>query len=209
MIHQGIPGLEHRPVHLGSGYETPALRHSDDLLDLIHSGKLSPDGTAAAQAGRGLIYAVLLLGETVAAAGGDTAGAVTGLDATLGIIAGAVTDTAAGPGTDGSLAEETPAGLSAATRPALAPVNTECCPAAPGHADRADEHLAGLRKLLDSKELSPDGQATAHGALSVASAILALRGSIIDAIAELRADAADGLDAVLGILAGPAAGTSR
>lgn len=93
MIPQETPGCEHRAAHPGSGYETPALRHSDDLLGLILGGTLSPDGMVQAHAARGLIYAVLTLRETVAAAAGDTADAVTDLDATLGIIAGAVTDT--------------------------------------------------------------------------------------------------------------------
>lgn len=93
MITQDAPGCESRAAHPVSGYETPALRATDDLLDLILGGTLSPDAMAQAHAGRGLIYAVLALRETVAAAAGDTADAVTDLDATLGIIAGAVTDT--------------------------------------------------------------------------------------------------------------------
>jgi hypothetical protein len=92
MITQDGGAREPRAAHPGSGYETPALRATDDLLDLILGGKLSPDGMAQAHAGRGLVYAVLALRETVAAAAGDTADAVTDLDATLGIIAGAVTD---------------------------------------------------------------------------------------------------------------------
>jgi hypothetical protein len=93
MITQDAPGRESRAAHLGSGYEASALRAADDLLDLILGGTLSPDGMSQAHAGRGLIYAVLALRETVAAAATGTAGAVTDLDATLGIIAGAVTDT--------------------------------------------------------------------------------------------------------------------
>lgn len=92
MITQDAAGRESRAAHPGSGYETPALRATDDLLDLILGGKLSSDGMAQAHAGRGLIYAVLALRETVAAASADTADAVTDLDATLGVIAGAVTD---------------------------------------------------------------------------------------------------------------------
>jgi hypothetical protein len=92
MITQETTGRERRASHPGSGYETTALRSSDDLLDLILGGTLSPDGMAQAHGARGLINAVLAFRETVAAAVGDTADAVTDLDATLGIIAGAVTD---------------------------------------------------------------------------------------------------------------------
>lgn len=82
-------------VRPGCTYEVnEALRHSGKLSDLIDSGTLSPDGAAAAHGAAALFYAVLALRETIAAAASDTADAVTDLDATVGIIAGAVTDAA-------------------------------------------------------------------------------------------------------------------
>jgi hypothetical protein len=73
-----------------------AEHHADELSDLIVSGTLSADGMAAAHGARGLLYALLALRESIAAATAETTDAVTGLDATLGIIAGAVTDAVTG-----------------------------------------------------------------------------------------------------------------
>jgi hypothetical protein len=75
-----------------------AEEHAGELRKLIDSGTLSLDGLAAAHGALSLTYAVLALRETITDAAADTADAVTDVDATLGIIAGAVTDTAAGGG---------------------------------------------------------------------------------------------------------------
>jgi hypothetical protein len=97
MITQDTPGREHRAAHAAGAHEVrQAERHADGLSDLILSSTLTPDGMAAAHGARGLLFAVLALRETIAAAAADTAGTVTDLDATLGILAGAVTDTAIG-----------------------------------------------------------------------------------------------------------------
>lgn len=93
MITQDTAGRERRAAKASCSYEvTQALQHSGKLGDLIDSNTLSPDGMATAHGARALLYAILALRETIADAAGDTADAVTDLDATLGIIAGAVTD---------------------------------------------------------------------------------------------------------------------
>ena len=84
-------------AHPGGFYEaSQAERHADELGDLIVSGTLSADGMAAAHGARGLLYALLALRESIIATAADTTDAVTDLDATLGIIAGAVTDAVTG-----------------------------------------------------------------------------------------------------------------
>jgi hypothetical protein len=70
-----------------------AERHAAELGNLIDAGTLTPDGQAAAHGALALACAVLALRKTITAAAADAADAVTDLDATLGIIAGAVTDT--------------------------------------------------------------------------------------------------------------------
>jgi hypothetical protein len=84
----------------------------------------------------------------------------------------------------------------------------ECCQAPPGaarQAARAEEHAGELRKLLDGGTLSPDGQAAAHGALSLAYAVLALRETVTDAGADV-ADAVTDLDTTLSVIAGAVTG---
>jgi hypothetical protein len=105
MITQDAAGRERRAAHTEGAYEVrQAERHADGLNDLILSSTLTPDGMAAAHGARGLLFAVLALRETIAATAADTADTVTDLDATLGILAGAVTDTAIG-GSDARRAE--------------------------------------------------------------------------------------------------------
>jgi hypothetical protein len=97
MMTQETAARERRAAHTEGTYEVrQAERHADGLNDLILSNTLTPDGMAAAHGARGLLFAVLALRETIAATAADTADTVTDLDATLGVIAGAVTDTAIG-----------------------------------------------------------------------------------------------------------------
>lgn len=97
VITQDTPARECRAAKVSCTYEvSQALQHSGKLGDLIDSSTLSPDGMATAHSARALLYAILALRETIAGAAGDTADAVTDLDATLGIIAGAVTDAVTG-----------------------------------------------------------------------------------------------------------------
>jgi hypothetical protein len=96
---QEITAQARRVAHPACTYEVnQALYHSGKLNDLILSDTLSPDGMATAHGAGALLYVILALRETIAAAAADTADAVTDVDATLGIIAGAVTDAAAGGG---------------------------------------------------------------------------------------------------------------
>lgn len=98
MMTQDTAGREDRPASLpGAGEACQAGRHADALSDLILSGTLSPGGLVAAHGARGLLLAVLALRETVTGAAADAATAAAGLDATLGIIAGAVTGDGAVP----------------------------------------------------------------------------------------------------------------
>ena len=97
MMAQETTARERRTAPAAGTYEVrQAERHADGLSDLILSDKLSPDGMAMAHGARGLLYAILALRETITAVSADTTGAVAGLDATLGVIAGAVTDSVAG-----------------------------------------------------------------------------------------------------------------
>ena len=97
MISQDTPGREHRTAPAAGTYEVrQAERHADGLNDLVLSNTLTPDGMATAHGARGLLFAVLALRETIAATAADTADTVTDLDATLGILAGAVTDAVIG-----------------------------------------------------------------------------------------------------------------
>jgi hypothetical protein len=72
-------------------------------------------------------------------------------------------------------------------------------------AARAEEHAGELRQLLEGGTLSPDGQATAHGALSLLHAVLALRETIADAGAD-TVDAVGDVDATLSVIAGAVTG---
>jgi hypothetical protein len=93
MTTQLITTPENRTAQPGGFYEaSQAERHAEALGDLILDGTLSADGMATAHGARGLLYALLALRESLIAAAADTADAVTDLDVTLGIIAGAVTD---------------------------------------------------------------------------------------------------------------------
>ena len=87
------------------------------------------------------------------------------------------------------------------------PTAGECCQAhpAPRQAALAAEHAGELRKLLEAGTLSPDGQAAAHGALSLACAVLALRETVTGAAAD-TADALTDLDTTLSIIAGAVTG---
>lgn len=97
MITQETTARERRAANLAGTYDVrQAERHADALSDLILSGTLSPDGMATAHGACGLLFAILALRETITDAAADTTDAVTDLDTTLGIIAGAVTDTADG-----------------------------------------------------------------------------------------------------------------
>lgn len=96
MMTQTTEGAGPRTAHMEGAREAGlAERHAADLRDLIDCGGLTPDGQAAAHGAIALAWAVLALRETIAATASDTADTVTDLDATLGIIAGAVTDAAA------------------------------------------------------------------------------------------------------------------
>jgi hypothetical protein len=102
MMTQETTARERRAANLAGTYDVrQAERHADALSDLILSGTLSPDGMATAHGARGLLFAVLALRETITDAAADTADAATDLDATLSVIAGAVTGdgepSAAGP----------------------------------------------------------------------------------------------------------------
>jgi hypothetical protein len=93
MTTQLITTPEGRTAQPGGFYEaSQAERHAEVLGDLILDRTLSADGMATAHGARGLLYALLALRESLLAATADTADAVTDLDVTLGIIAGAVTD---------------------------------------------------------------------------------------------------------------------
>lgn len=97
MMTQTADGTGPATAHLEGTCEAGrAERHAAGLRDLIDRGELTPDGRAAAHGALALTWAVLALRETIAAAAADTADAVTDLDATLGIIAGAVTDAVTG-----------------------------------------------------------------------------------------------------------------
>lgn len=87
------------------------------------------------------------------------------------------------------------------------PTAGECCQAhpAPRQAARAEEHAGELRRLLEGGTLSPDGQAAAHGTLSLAYAVLALREMVTDVGAD-AADALTDLDTTLSIIAGAVTG---
>ena len=94
---QAPTARDDRTAHPGGFYEaTQAERHADELGDLIVGSTLSADGMATAHGARGLLYALLAVRESLTAAAADTTGAITDLDATLGIIAGAVTDAVTG-----------------------------------------------------------------------------------------------------------------
>jgi hypothetical protein len=73
-----------------------AGRHAAELGTLIDAGTLSPDGQAAAHGALALTSAVLALRTTIAAASAGVAVAVTGMNETLEVIAGAVTDAVTG-----------------------------------------------------------------------------------------------------------------
>jgi hypothetical protein len=92
MMTQETTARERRAAHPGCTYEiNQALHHSGQLNDLILSGTLSPDSMVTAHCARGLLYAILALREAITDTAAGTAGAVTDLDTTLSIIAGAVT----------------------------------------------------------------------------------------------------------------------
>jgi hypothetical protein len=97
MMAQATTDTELRAAQPDSAYQVRQTeRHADALGDLILSGTLTPDGLATAHGARGLLYALIALRDTIATAAADTADAVTDLDATLGIVAGAITDMVTG-----------------------------------------------------------------------------------------------------------------
>lgn len=99
---------EHHTTHQdGARIADQAERHASALGELIDSRYLNANGKAVAHGTRGLIYAILALRETITATAGDTTDAITDLDTTLGIIAGAVTDSVTGE------ADDLPAGRTA------------------------------------------------------------------------------------------------
>jgi hypothetical protein len=96
MMTQAPDGIVRSASPDGACEAARAERHAAELRTLIDAGALTPDGRAAAHGSLALACAVLALRETITAAAAGAAGAVSGLDATLGIIAGAVTDTVTG-----------------------------------------------------------------------------------------------------------------
>jgi hypothetical protein len=104
MIHS-TDACDRRTGHAdGTREASQAERHADALGNLIDTGYLSPDGAAAANGARGLIYAILALRQTVASTTAGTARTIADLDATLGIITDVIVATVIDAPCDGEVA---------------------------------------------------------------------------------------------------------